>query len=294
MSLFDQMETFVRIVQAGSLSGAARQLRRSVPGVSRQLHALEQELGVQLVVRSTRRMNLTDAGRHWYETSLRVLRELDEARERIASPGEVRGSLVVSASVSLGLGLIVGCLPAINAAHPHLVIELRLEDRLIDFIGEGVDVAIRAGAPPPDSTAYQAHRLTTFSRRLVAAPAYLERHGTPRTPEQLARHACLVQVAASHVRWMLLRGDEAREVDVQDPIRSTAPLALRDLARAGLGVALLPEWLVEQDLASGTLKAVLKEWSGIPVSAWAVHRVELRSSVSVRAFVEGLAAALRG
>lgn len=287
MSLYEQMATFVRIVERGSLSGAARQLRRSVPGVSRQLRALEQELGVGLLVRSTRRLKLTEAGHTWYATSLRVLRDVEEARSQLLSPEEVRGPLVVSASISLGLGVLLEQIPKVCAAHPHLSIELRLEDRLVDFVGEGVDVAIRAGVAPPDSTAYVAHPLTTFARRLVAAPTYLRRRGVPRSPEQLTKHACLVQLASAGnvVRWRLSKGAVTREVEVQGPVQSNAPLALRELSVAGLGVALLPEWLVEEDLAAGRLQPVLKDWSSPTVSAWAVHRVELRSSPRVRALL---------
>lgn len=287
------MATFVRIVERGSLSGAARQLRRSVPGVSRQLRTLEEELGVQLLLRSTRRLQLTEAGRTWYAASLRVLRDVEDARSSVSSPDEVRGPLVVSASISLGLGVILERLPEVCVAHPHLSIELRLEDRLVDFVGEGVDVAIRAGVAPPDSTSYVAHPLATFARRLVAAPAYLKRRGSPRSPEHLAKHACLIQLAGAGdvVRWKLSRKDATREIEVKGPVQSNAPLALRDLCVAGLGVALLPEWLVEGDLAAGRLQPVLKEWSSPPVSAWAVHRVELRSSARVRALLSVLRSA---
>lgn len=296
MSLFEQMATFVRIVELGSLSAAARQLRRSVPGVSRQLRTLEQELGVTLMVRSTRRLKLTDAGRTWYSASLRVLRDVAEVKSQVLSPDEVRGPLIVSASISVGLGMILEQLPRVCAAHPHLSIELRLEDRLVDFVGEGVDVAIRAGVAPPDSTSYVAHPLATFARRLVAAPAYLKRRGSPRSPEQLAQHACLVQLAGAGnvVRWKLSRKAVTREVEVKGPVQCNAPLALRDLAVAGLGVALLPEWLVDEDLDAGRLQPVLKEWSSPSVSAWAVHRVELRSSPRVRALLSVLRTPGRG
>jgi DNA-binding transcriptional LysR family regulator len=214
----------------------------------------------------------------------------------VLSPDEVRGPLIVSASISVGLGMILEQLPRVCAAHPHLSIELRLEDRLVDFVGEGVDVAIRAGVAPPDSTSYVAHPLATFARRLVAAPAYLKRRGSPRSPEQLAQHACLVQLAGAGnvVRWKLSRKAVTREVEVKGPVQCNAPLALRDLAVAGLGVALLPEWLVDEDLDAGRLQPVLKEWSSPSVSAWAVHRVELRSSPRVRALLSVLRTPGRG
>src|SRR5262245_56960331 len=151
MDLFTRMTTFVRIVDAGSLSAAARGLRLSVPAVSRQLTALEEELGARLLGRSTRRMSLTDAGRKWYVSSARILREVEETRAQLESPDEVHGHLVISVGISLGLGLVVPRLPDLAERHPRLSIELRLEDRLTDLVGDAVDVAIRGGAAPPDS-----------------------------------------------------------------------------------------------------------------------------------------------
>src|SRR5215470_1968467 len=153
------MATFVRIVEAGSLSAAARSLRLSLPAVSRQLTALEDELGARLLVRSTRRMSLTDAGRRWYEGSSRILREVDETRAQIESPSDVHGHLVISSGISIGLGLVVPSLSRVAERYPRLSIELRLEDRLTDLVGDAVDVAIRGGTAPPDSTAYIAHSL---------------------------------------------------------------------------------------------------------------------------------------
>ena len=290
MDLLDHMTTFVRIVEAGSLSAAARGLRRSLPAVSRQLQALEAELGAPLLVRSTRRMSLTDAGRRWHAESVRWLREVDAVRAELRDPHEVRGSLVVSASVSLGLGLLVPRLPALAARHPELVVELRLEDRAVDIVAEGVDLAIRAGLAPPDSTAYVAHPLTTFPRVLVASPAYLAARGTPRTPEHLEPHAGLVQLSAAGttVAWRLSRGEDTREVAVVERLRANTPIALVELARAGLGVALLPDWMVHPGLTTKQLVRVLPEWQGPPAAAWAVHRVEQRGSARIRAFIEAL------
>lgn len=290
MDLLDHMTTFVRIVEAGSLSAAARGLRRSLPAVSRQLQALEAELGAPLLVRSTRRMSLTDAGRRWHAESVRWLRELDAVRAELRDPDEIRGPLVVSASVSLGLGLLVPRLPALAARHPELVMELRLEDRAVDIVAEGVDLAIRAGLAPPDSTAYVAHPLTTFPRVLVASPAYLAARGSPRSPEQLEQHAGLVQLSAAGttVAWRLSRAEVSTDVSIGARLRANTPIALVELACAGLGVALLPDWMVQPAVAAGQLVRVLPEWSGPPAAAWAVHRVEQRGSARIRAFIEAL------
>ena len=292
MDLLTQMRTFVRVVDGKSLSAAARAQRLSLPAVSRQLSALEAELGTTLIVRSTRKLHVTDAGRQWYEHCVRLLRELDDARAAVRGPDAVSGSLVVSASLTFGTTLVVPRLRRLVEKHPKLKIDLRLEDQLVDLVAEGVDVAIRAGSPPPDSTAFVAHPIMSMERILVAAPRWLRKHGSPRRPEQLARKDALVQVtpAGNVVRWVLRRGaaGEATPIDVRGQVRANAPLALRTLAVDGLGVAFLPDWLVEDDIAEGRLRRVLPEWSSGPITAWAIHRTELRGSPRVRALLEAL------
>jgi len=292
MDMLAAMGTFARVVEAQSLSGAARGLGLSLPAVSRQIRALEEELGATLLLRTTRRMALTDRGQLVYESALRITRELDDTRARVRPSKDVRGSVVVSAPVSIALSLVVPRLPALAARHRHLRVDLRLEDRLVDFVGEGVDLAIRGGVAPPDSTAYVAHPLHRFRRVAVAAPAYLRKHKRPRKPADLARHTCLLQLGASgpSSRWRLVRGDEACDVGVDGPLRSTAPVVLRDLARAGSGVALVADWLVHDDLEEGRLERVLPGWESPEVTTWAVHRVELRGAPAIAAILEVLRA----
>jgi DNA-binding transcriptional LysR family regulator len=293
MDLLDQMATFVRVVDGKSLSAAARAQRLSLAAVSRQLRALEVDLGASLVVRSTRRLHVTDAGRRWYEHCVRVLREIEEARAALRPSNSVRGDLVVSASLTFGTVVIVPRLAGLLARHPQLAIELRLEDRLVDLVGEGVDVAVRTGPPPPDSTAYMAHPVSTMERILVASPRWLRKHGAPRQPQHLAGRDCLVQVtpAGAVVRWRLRRApdEETSEVrDVRGAFRSNAPLTLRELAVDGAGVAYLPEWLVADAVARGRLRRVLPGWSSPSITAWAVHRTELRGAPRLRAFLEAI------
>jgi DNA-binding transcriptional LysR family regulator len=297
MDLLTQMATFVRVVDGNSLSAAARASRLSLPAVSRQLQALEADLGASLIVRSTRRLHVTDAGRQWYQHCVRVLREIDEARAEVRASKAVRGTLVVSASLTYGTVVIVPKLAILIDEHPHLVIELRLEDRVADLVGEGVDVALRTGPLPPDSTAYVAHPLSTMERILVAAPGWLRKHGTPKRPEQVTGKRCLVQVtpAGAVVRWRLRRQDEDQteeqvmEVrEMRGGFRSNAPVALRDLAIDGAGIAYLPSWLVEDDIAKGRLRRILPRWSSPPITAWAVYRAELRGAPRLRAFLEAM------
>jgi DNA-binding transcriptional LysR family regulator len=293
MDLLAQMSTFVRVVEGKSLSAAARAQRLSLPAVSRQLRALELDLGASLVIRSTRRLRITDAGQQWYQHCVRVLREIEEARAAVRPSKSARGTLVVSAPLTYGSIVIVPCLARLGDRHPHLVVELRLEDRLADLVGEGVDVALRTGSLPPDSTAYVAQPIATMDRVLVASPRWLRKHGVPRSPEQVAEKPCLIQVtpAGAVVRWRVRRApqEEAIEIPVdRGPFRSNAPIALRDLAVDGAGIGYLPGWLVTDDIAQGRLRRLLPQWSSPPITAWAVYRAELRGSPRLRAFLEAL------
>lgn len=295
MDLLTQMATFVRVVDGQSLSAAARALRLSLPAVSRQLSALEAELGTPLIVRSTRRLHVTDAGRRWYEHCIRVLRQVELAREEVREDGSVSGSLVVSVSLTFGQAFVVPRLKQLSARHPRLTIDLRMEDRFVDLVGEGVDLAVRAGTPPPDSTAYIGQSMLSMRRILVAAPRWLRKHGTPREPQGLARVDALIQItpAGVPVRWLLQRKDRTHTAHVEGTLRVNAPLALRDLAVAGAGVAYLPDWLVREDLENGRLRRVLPAWASPPVEAWAIYRAELRGAPRLHAFLQALTPATR-
>lgn len=295
MDLLAQMATFVRIVEGKSLSAAARAQRVSLAAISRQLSHLEAELGAPLVVRSTRRMHVTDAGREWYASCVRILRDLDEARGAVTTGDDVRGTVVVSASMTFGTVFLMPRLTRLAERHPRLVVEVRLDDRLVDMVAEGVDVAVRAGAPPPDSTAFVAQPLFAMQRIVVAAPRWLRKHGTPRTPAQLSSRPCLVQVtpAGVLVRWHLQQRSAAavladETITTSGPLRSTAPSALRQLALDGAGAVYVPDWLVTDDLASGRLRRVLPGWSSPPIMAWAVYRSELRGAPRLRAVLDAL------
>jgi DNA-binding transcriptional LysR family regulator len=293
MDLLEKMATYVRVVEAGNFSAAAKQLRISTAAVSRQISTLEGELRVPLIRRTTRSMVITPAGRRYYEHCLRVLNEVEDA-QAIGRTASTEGLLSVSAPVTFGLALVVPELSSFMSAHPGLRVDLRLEDRLIDLALEGVDVAIRVGAVLPDRTDLVAHELMSFRRVMVAAPAYLERRGEPKTPEALAKHDALTYAVPGLAdMWTLL--DEAREATVRLNVvfRSNAPHAVRDLATAGAGIGLLPEWLVTEQTRSKALRVVLPAWRSAPVNVYALHRTEHRGTRAVRAFVEHLRAVYR-
>ena len=288
MDLLAKMATFVRVVEAGSLSAAARQLRLSPAAVSRQVTGIEDELGVSLLARTTRKLAVTPMGRRYYERCLRILRDVDDA-QAVGRGGAVDGPLQVTAPVTFGLARVTPHMQSLMRKHPQLRLDLRLEDRLIDLALEGVDVAIRVGMPLPVSTELIAQSLSSFQRVLVAAPRYVKRAGEPRTPEALAKHATLGYSGASGGWWLT---DGEREVRIQHTpqFRCNALHAIRELAVGGVGLALLPDWLVRAELDRGELKRVLPSWAGETVSVNAIYRLEHRGAPRVKALIEHLRA----
>jgi DNA-binding transcriptional LysR family regulator len=284
MDLLEKMATYVRVVEAGSLSAAAKQLRISAAAVSRQLTTLEQELRVPLIRRTTRSMSITPAGRSYYERCLRVLREVDDA-QAIGRALPTEGLLTVSAPVTFGLARVVPHLSSFMAAHPGLRVDLRLEDRFIDLAVEGSDVAVRIGSGP-DRSDLIAHELMSYRRVIVAAPAYLRRHGEPKTPEALAKHDALVWLGDPMDTWTLVETGREARVRLNAVFHSNAPAALRALAIDGRGIAMLPAWFVEEESDRGALRILLREWETEPLTARAVHRREDRGTARIRAFVE--------
>jgi len=282
------MVTFVRIVETGSLSAAARALRLSVPGVSRQLSTLEHELGATLVKRSTRRLHITEAGQSWYTQSVRILTDVEAARLAINGGSAVRGLLTISAPISLGMAHVVPRIPAILSRHHGLHIDLRLEDHFVDPITAGVDVVIRAGVAPPESAALVAQPLLNFYRVVVASPSYLRMRGEPHNAAALTQHECLVQLGGTGPlsSWHLVCRGKEEIIQVRGALRISAPLAIREAAIAGLGIAFLPEWLVATDLTDKRLRRLLPSHISPQIAAWALYRTELRRSARVGAFVD--------
>lgn len=287
MDLLDRMTTFVRIIDGGSLAAAARAARLSQAAVSRQLAALEAELGVTLIVRSTRRLHITEEGRRWYERSVRLLRELDDARGEVGGGGVPRGRIVISAPITVGMAHVVPRLERLARRYRQLEVELRLEDYVVDLVGDAVDVAVRAGMEPPDSASVVAHLLKRFRRILVAAPAYLRRRPRPGHPRDLVHHDVLQFSSgrSAQAAWRFTRGDEVCEVEPRSRLRCNAPLVLRDWVVAGAGVALLPEWLRGTDRE---LVELLPDWATPAVPIWALHRIEVRGAPRIRAALAAL------
>jgi DNA-binding transcriptional LysR family regulator len=291
MDLLEKMATFVRVIEAGSFSAAAKQLAISPAAVSRQIATLETEVKASLITRSTRRMSVTPAGTRYYERCLRVLREVDEA-QAIGRGGELDGPLNVNAPVTFGVACVVPQMHSFLKKYPTVRIDLRLEDRLVDLVSEGIDIAIRVGSPPPESTEVIAHPLVSYRRMLVASPQYLRRRGEPKTPEALVKHDALTHpMGDSADSWRLRHEDREARVRLNVVFRSNALFALRELALHGVGIALLPAWFVREPLRQGALRPVLGAWQTELVTATAIHRTEQRGAPRVRTLIDHLRAA---
>jgi len=277
-----ELRTFLRIVERGSLSAAARATRQSLPTTSRHLAAIEEDVGVSLALRTTRKLVVTDAGRRFYDHARRALDELERATNQQA----LDTPLVVSCGVTIGQHLVMPRLTELLRANPDLRIELRLEDRVAELLVENIDVVIRAGVLLPNSTELVAHTLTSFPRVVVAAPSYVAKYGRPHAPGALVGHTCVIQTAVD--RWRLRSGKTARTIGVTGRFSSTTPQVLLDAARAGLGIALLPTWLVAGALEDGSLERILPSWKSDAVTMSAVYRRRLRGSKAIQALVGAL------
>ena len=283
MDFLAKAQTFTRIVEMGSFSAAARASKTSLAAISRQISALEADLGVTLLVRTTRSQQLTDEGRRFHEHATKLVRDAEAARASVRRGGPVAGNFVLSASATLGVLRIVPFVGALKRAHPHLRLELRMEERAVDLVRDGVDLAIRAGLTLPDSGEIVGHSLATFARRLVASPRYLAKHGTPKRVSDLAGRSVVGGLASTSL-WKL--GDEEVTVDVQ--LRIGTLLGIREVAIADLGIAILPDFVVADALASGTLKILLPSVPLPTVNVYGVYRIESKGSPRIEALLTHL------
>jgi DNA-binding transcriptional LysR family regulator len=288
MDLLTHLKTFVRIADAGNISKAARSLHLSIAMASRHLAALEAELTVPLMRRTTRRIDLTDAGQELLGRARALLAQSEELREAVRPGGGPSGMLVVSLPVSLGLARIAPLFPALLSKYPRLRLDLRFEDHFVDLLADGIDIAIRAGVAPPDSHYILARRLATFERVLCAAPKLLQRVGPISELAALAKVPCVVMQGSARARWSFETPHGPQVVEVDGAIRTNNMLAIRDAVVAGLGVAQLPLWHVAEDLKQARLVRLFAEAQLPIVEIFGLVHRESRSSSSVRAVLSHL------
>ena len=284
-----EMAVFAKVVAAGSLSAAARELGSSPALISRRLAALESRLGVRLVNRTTRTLNLTVEGSRYYEACTRVLADIQEADAEVAAGRvEPRGALKVALPASFGHQHVAPLVPKFAERYPKVELALSLSDRSVNVMDEGFDVAVCIADLRDSSLA--ARRLAPNRRVVCASPAYLAAHGTPRTPEDLAKHNCLV-VSDFTANWEYkTRDGRSTSVRVQGRYACDNWEVLRQWALAGLGIALKSTWDVYRQLEDGTLVALLPEYvfhSEVAIYAVYPHRRFLPAKT--RVFIEFLA-----
>lgn len=251
----EDLRTYVEVADAGGISPAARRLGLSKSIVSRRLFRLEAELGVQLIARTTRGAALTEAGAAFRDHAARVCAEIDIARETILPAGDLRGRLRIAAPLSLGPIYLAPVLAELARRYPRLQLHASYSDRFVDLVGEGFDCAIRVGNLP-DSNMIARH-IGAIQAKLVASPDYITRHGAPNTPDELLSHEALMQGTES---WQFLDGDKTISVRPNGRFKADNGTALAAAAAAGLGLAWLPDCLVEGYLASGALVPVMTNY----------------------------------
>lgn len=283
------MAVFARVVEARGFSAAAKRLGRSKSSVSKTVSALEDRLGARLLNRTTRRLSLTEAGAAFYERAARILEEAEEAELAVTRlQDEPHGTLRVNAPTNFGERHLAPALADFMARYPALAIDLALEDRFVDVVDEGFDLALRIAALPGSSLI--ARRLAPNRRVVCASPAYLERAGTPLRPSDLRRHDCLAYTyLATGNAWRFAGAGDPVSVRIAGRLSINNGEALRHAALAGLGLVMLPTFIVGEDLRSGTLRAVLREFTDTATSVYAVYPHSRHLSAKVRAFVDFLA-----
>ena len=294
MDKLSVMNAFRRIVERGNFARAAEDIGVSPALLSREIKLLEESLGSVLLTRTTRSMALTDAGRLYYDEAISILDAVTKVETRIRDgAGAVRGHLKVNAPSSFGQAVIAPMLPAFLEACPDVRLTLSLDDRVVDMVEGGFDVSIRIRAVMPDS-ALVARKIGTVRQRIFAAPAYLERAGVPRTPQEIPQHAVIGFLLADHLNsWTLHGTSGTRTVEVDPPVRVGNSLVLRDLLIAGQGLGTLPDFISKEAEANGQLVRVLPDWELPAPEIFVVTSSRLGVDAKVTAFLDHLSADLR-
>jgi DNA-binding transcriptional LysR family regulator len=290
-----EMEVFVQVFDRGGFSAAARALGMTPSAVSKLVGRLEARLGTQLVRRSTRRLQLTTEGEHFYERSVRVLADIDEAERCVAADAAPRGRVSINTSVAFGTHVLVPLVPLLQAQHPLVTLDIVQTDRVVDLLEERADIAIRWGPLPASDLV--ARRLGDTVQAIVASPDYLARQGTPRRPDDLESHHRLDFTYRRRMPdWPFVVKGQRVEVPTRASVRASDGETLRQLALAGAGLAWLSRYHVHHDLQAGRLVPVLEKYN--PRERMPIHAVYLgkpgRLSSRVRVVLDFLAARLQG
>lgn len=291
MSQLEDMQLFVSVMERGSFTAAAEALGLSKQFVSRRVAALEARLGVRLLNRSTRKLNATALGHSYFERARRILQDVAEADMLVSEQGaSPRGALRLAVPMSFGTLHLSTLLPEFMRRYPDVSIELDLSDRTVDLLGEGYDMAIRIGALADSSLI--ARQLAPMEMVTCASPAYLAQHPAPQTPADLRQHECMLYGHSKAVEWRYWIDGRSQAVPVHGRYRVNNGELVRDAAIAGLGLTMLPTFIVGEALASGELVRVLEHYQVPTTKVYAVYPQHRQASLLVQFLVEYLREAL--
>lgn len=287
MDSLTDIAVFVQVVDSGSFTAAAERLNLSKSVVSKYVTRLEGRLGSRLLNRTTRRLSLTESGRVFYNRSQRGLQELEEAEAEVSRlQSAPRGTLRLNAPMSFGVLHIAPALPAFLASYPELSVDMNLDDRKVDLVEEGFDLAVRISELPDSSLV--ARRLGPCRHVVCAAPNYLQQHGIPHTPDDLRKHNIITyQYQESANEWHFLASDgEPVSVPVSGSVQMNNSLALREALLEEVGIMRTPTFVVGPDIRAGKLQAVLSDYQTSEISIYIVYPQRRHLSPKVRAFVD--------
>jgi DNA-binding transcriptional LysR family regulator len=280
------MEIFVRVVDTGSFSAAATQLGVGQPAVSKTVAQLEERLGARLLVRSTRNLSLTDAGRSFYDNARRAIEGVNLAEQAVREEAGLEGTLRISASVCFSRLHLMPRLPEFLAEHRGLAINVLVDDRFVNLAEEGIDLALRTGTLT--ETSLNVRKIGESQRRVMATRGYWEAHGKPRSPEDLAAHELVVLERNGKPvdTWTFRKGALAKAVKLGGRVRVSSGEGMREAVLAGVGAAVVSEWLFSPELSTGAVRRVLEDWS-LPVQdLWAVFPAGGLASAKARELVK--------
>lgn len=288
------LEVFRYVAELGSFAEAARRLRLSPPAISKNIAELEAHLGVRLINRTTRRLHLTEAGTAYLENVRHILDDLQEADRALGPLTENPvGTLKVTAPASITFMRLSSQLPKFLARYPEISFDLHLDDRRVDLLRDGYDVAIRGSDNLEDSSLI-ARKLTTLDHVLVAAPSYWAARGRPTHPGELAGHECVRFTHSGHADlWEFRQNGRIERIPVRGRYSVASSLAVRDALLAGFGASLMPRLYVENDLGAGRLEAVLEDWDMVETVLYAVYPSRHHLAPKLRVFLDFLADVFR-
>lgn len=289
MDRLETLRVFVAVAESRSFTTAADKLRLSRAVVSKAIHDLEAELGARLLERTTRRVKLNEVGAAYFDKCVRILADLDEADSAVRELHDVpRGTLRLTAPLSFAVLHLKPVITQYLAAHPDVNLAITLEDRFADLVDEGLDLAIRITRPEESSLV--ARRIAPARRVMCAAPAYLAAHPAPRQPADLAQHRCLIYGGHARAETWALQGPGGEQaVQVSGPLASNNGDLLHCAAVGGLGIALLPTFIVGPSVQSGELQVVLPDYRPEELAVYAVYPPNRHLAAKVRTFIDLLA-----